>query len=173
MSINVERVWWKPVDKGEKIWIIIALMWAIFLFVMMPWWHYYGKQNPSSETYKVSPEKFQELTNRMIEQYKVGEDAGIPVVAPPPGSDVFLLARQFQWTPVLKFKKGETYRLHLSSMDVQHGFSLQPTNMNFMVLPGYDYVLTMTPTETGTFEVVCNEFCGIGHHAMVGKIIVE
>ena len=74
---------------------------------------------------------------------------------------------------VLKFKQGETYRLHLSSMDLLHGFSLFPLNLNFMVLPGYEYVLTVTPTEKGEVFAVCNEFCGIGHHQMVGKIIVE
>jgi cytochrome c oxidase subunit 2 len=31
----------------------------------------------------------------------------------------------------------------------------------------------VTPTTTGEFYVVCNEFCGIGHHQMVGKILVE
>lgn len=169
----MDRVWWKPVDKGEKIWITIAVIWAIFLFVMMPWWHVKGKQNPSSESYRVTPAQFEELHKRFVETYKVGEEAGLPVVAPPPGSDVFLLARRYQWTPVLKLQKGETYRFHLSSADVQHGFSLQPINMNFMVLPGYDYVLTVTPTETGTFNIVCNEFCGAGHHMMVGKVIVE
>ena len=58
-------------------------------------------------------------------------------------------------------------------MDLQHGFSLYPQNMNFQVLPGYDYVLTITPTTAGEFYVQCNEFCGIGHHMMVGKIIVS
>jgi cytochrome c oxidase subunit 2 len=33
-------------------------------------------------------------------------------------------------------------------------------------------VITMTPTETGEFGIVCNEFCGIGHHTMTGKIRV-
>jgi cytochrome c oxidase subunit 2 len=42
-----------------------------------------------------------------------------------------------------------------------------------MVLPGYEYVATITPTESGEFSVVCNEFCAIGHHLMLGKIIVE
>jgi cytochrome c oxidase subunit 2 len=79
----------------------------------------------------------------------------------------------WQWYPALKLKKGQTYRLHLSSMDLVHGFSLFPLNLNFMVLPGYDYVLTITPTTTGEVFVVCNEFCGIGHHQMVGKITVE
>jgi cytochrome c oxidase subunit II len=94
-------------------------------------------------------------------------------VAPEPGGDVYMLGRLWQWYPVVKLKKGETYRLHLSSLDLVHGFSLFPLNLNFMVLPGYEYVLTVTPTEKGEVYAVCNEFCGIGHHQMVGKIIVE
>ena len=61
----------------------------------------------------------------------------------------------------------------MSSVDFQHGFSLQPMNMNFQVIPGYDHVLTLTPTAPGIYPIVCNEFCGVGHHTMVGKIIVE
>jgi cytochrome c oxidase subunit 2 len=57
-------------------------------------------------------------------------------------------------------------------MDLQHGFSLQPLNMNFQILPGYDHVLTLTPTSAGEFSIVCNEFCGIGHHVMTGRILV-
>ena len=38
----------------------------------------------------------------------------------------------------------KTYRVHMSSMDLQHGFSLQPLNMNFQISPGYDHVLTIT-----------------------------
>jgi cytochrome c oxidase subunit 2 len=34
-------------------------------------------------------------------------------------------------------------------------------------------VLTITPTSTGIFPIICNEFCGIGHHMMTGRIIVE
>ena len=60
-----------------------------------------------------------------------------------------------------------------ATLDLQHGFSLQPLNMNFHVLPGYDHVITITPTSKGEFTIVCNEFCGIGHHAMTGKIFVE
>jgi cytochrome c oxidase subunit 2 len=53
-----------------------------------------------------------------------------------------------------------------------HGLSIQPVNMNFQIYPGYDYVLRFKPTETGEYKVVCNEFCGIGHHTMIGKIVV-
>ena len=73
----------------------------------------------------------------------------------------------------MEFEKDRTYRVHLSSMDILHGFSIQPVNMNFMVFPKYDYVLKLTPTTTGEFHIVCNEFCGLGHHMMVGKIYVK
>ena len=98
---------------------------------------------------------------------------GVPIVEIPPGGDGYLLARMWTFYPVIKLKKGQTYRLHISSLDLQHGFSLQPLNMNFQVLPGYDHVLTITPTSSGVFPIICNEFCGIGHHSMTGRIIVE
>ncbi|HTJ22859.1 MAG TPA: hypothetical protein VL383_10725, partial [Gemmatimonadaceae bacterium] len=50
--------------------------------------------------------------------------------------------------------------------------SLQPTNINIQIHPGYEHVITLTPTEAGEFGIVCNEFCGIGHHTMVGRVIV-
>ena len=93
-------------------------------------------------------------------------------MAPPPGSDVYLTAMSFQWTPILKLRKGAEYILHLSALDVNHGFNLYPVNVNFQVVPGYDYGLRVTPTEAGDFRIVCNEFCGIGHHTMVGRVIV-
>ena len=145
---------------------------------MMPYWHFKGKQNSTGEAYSVEPSAFLKRTETFIQASKVGElaiPAGItvPLVEPAPGSDAYLVARMWNWYPALKLRKGETYRLHMSSLDLQHGFSLQPLNMNFQVLPGYDHVLTLTPTSSGEFTIVCNEFCGIGHDKMIGKIIVE
>jgi cytochrome c oxidase subunit 2 len=40
-------------------------------------------------------------------------------------------------------------------------------------VPGYDYGLRVTPNASGDFRIICNEVCGIGHHAMVGRVIVE
>ena len=175
MSLQtLQGVWWKRVDASEKMWIGIALVWCLILFAMMPLWHLKGGQSPCSETSRPSPEQFLKKVEAFVEQGpKAGEEKGLPVIAPDPKTEVFMLGRLWQWYPALKLKKGETYRLHLSSMDLVHGFSLFPLNLNFMVLPGYEYVLTITPTTTGEVFVVCNEFCGIGHHQMVGKITVE
>ena len=78
----------------------------------------------------------------------------------------------WQWYPALRLEEGKSYTLHLSSADLNHGFSLQPFNLNFQVVPGYDYGLRVTPQAAGDFRVICNEYCGIGHHLMIGKIEV-
>jgi cytochrome c oxidase subunit 2 len=39
-------------------------------------------------------------------------------------------------------------------------------------VPGYDYGLRITPNKAGDYRVICNEYCGIGHHLMIGKILV-
>ncbi len=153
-------------------WVTIALVLCIVLFFWMIAWHVYGNQNPSNVTYRIRSEQFAQLTEAFTKKYMIGIDNGIPVVMPEPNADVFMLGEQWRWSPALVLKKGEWYNIHLSSKDVLHGWSLQPPNMNFMVFPGYDYVLRFKPTEAGDFRVLCNEFCGIGHHQMVGRIIV-
>jgi cytochrome c oxidase subunit 2 len=170
------RVWWKePVEKIELVWIGIALFWALILFFMMPYWHVFGKQNLSNEAYRISAERYMAKAQAMVDQYTVRQetDQNIPVAHPPAGSDVYLVARLWSWWPILELEQGKSYRLHLSSLDYQHGFSLQPENINAQVVPGYEMVITVTPNKAGNYSVVCNEYCGIGHHQMVGRIYVK
>lgn len=172
-----EQNWWKPMGRMEKTWLTVAFVWCVFLTLMMPLWYYFGKQNVPTETYRTSPTAFSEKVNAFVEKCKVGEDSvngvKLPVVAACDGNDVYLRASTWQWYPILQLEKGKEYRLHISSMDLQHGFSLQPVNINLQILPGYDYVATITPTSNGDFTIVCNEFCSLGHHTMVGKMIVK
>ena len=169
-----ERIWWKvPVGRQELVWIGIALIWCLIMFLMMPYWHVYGKQNLSNEAYQTTPAKFGEKVQTMINEHQVRAENGIPVVHPPAGSDVYMLGRLWQWWPILELEKDQSYRLHLSSMDWQHGFSLQPTNINLQIVPGYEMVIEITPDQAGEFGVICNEYCGIGHHTMVGRIYVQ
>lgn len=171
--VSPEGIWWKPAGKQEKLWVTIAFIWCLILFAMMPFWHFKGGQNPTGIRAKVTGEAFQKRVDRFVAEYKVGEEKGFPIVAPPAGSDIYMLGRMWSWYPILKLKKGVDYTLHLSSVDLNHGFSLFPINVNIQVVPGYDYGLRITPNSSGDFKVVCNEFCGIGHHLMVGKVIVE
>lgn len=184
MPLESPQDWWKPLGREEKIWCVLIVIFGALLFFMMPAGHLIGKQNVSQETYKTTPAEFRDVTNRFIAAYQRKDvtgkpvvDQGFPVVEPPEG-DVFLVARAWAFEPILVLKKGKTYRIHMSSLDFQHGFSLQPQNLNFQILPGYDFVVTMVPRESGEFHLICNEYCfyagpKAGHDTMVGKIIVE
>ena len=165
-------IWWLPAHKGERVWITIAFAWCLVLFAMMPLWHLKGGQNPSGIRHTVEPAAYMARVQEFTNQYKVGEDQGVPIVAPPPGADIYLIGMMWQWYPILKLERGVSYTLHLSSLDVNHGFNLYPLNINFQVVPGYDYGLRITPNQSGDYRVVCNEFCGIGHHTMLGRLIV-
>ena len=172
-----QGVWWKPAHKAEKTWVAIAFAWCMILFAMMPLWHLKGQQNPSGIRGTVDPGGFMARTQEFIAAYQVGTENGLPVVEPPPGAEVYMVGRMWAWEPVLRLRRGVTYTLHLSALDLNHGFSLihaagASQNFNIQVVPGYDYGLRVTPTEPGEYRVICNEFCGIGHHTMVGKIVV-
>jgi cytochrome c oxidase subunit 2 len=171
-----ERVWWKaPLDRSEAVWIIIAFAWCLVMFFMMPYWHVFGKQNLANEAYRTTPEAYTVKAQAVVDKYTVRKETEqeIPVVHPPAGSDVYLIARLWQWWPILELEKDKSYRIHLMSMDWLHGFSLQPENINIQVHPGYDHVLTVTPTRAGTYSIICNEYCGINHHTMVSKLYVK
>ncbi|MCC7412295.1 MAG: cytochrome c oxidase subunit II [Gammaproteobacteria bacterium] len=168
-----QRIWWnESIPKTEVLWIIIAFCWGLVMFFMMIWWHGAGEQNLSNEAYRNTPEAYSKKADEMIAAYTVRDENGFPVVRPPAGSDVYLIARLWQWWPILELEKDQSYRLHVMSMDWQHGFSLQPVNINIQVHPGYDMVMTVKPDQAGEYGIICNEFCGIGHHTMLGKLYV-
>ena len=168
-----ERLWWnQSVHRVELIWIAVAFVWGLVMFFMMIYWHATGEQNLATEAYRTTPNAFYAKVERNVADWQVRELNGVPVVKPPAGADVYLLGRMWLWYPVLELENGQSYRLHLSSLDLQHGFSLQPININVQVHPGYEHVLTVTPNRSGEYTIVCNEFCGLGHHMMLGKIFV-
>jgi cytochrome c oxidase subunit II len=68
---------------------------------------------------------------------------------------------------------GVPVTFRVTSPDVLHGFQIVGTNVNLTVAPGYVSEATTTFETPGEYLVVCNEYCGLGHHLMQGKIIVE
>jgi cytochrome c oxidase subunit 2 len=170
-----KKIWWnEPIHKSELLWITLVFVWGMVMTFMMPYWHVVGKQNLSNETYRTTPKAFQASAEAFVDKYTVRHEGprNFPVVAPPAGGDVYMIARLWDWWPIIELKKGETYRFHLSSLDLQHGFSLQPANINIQVVPNYEHVFELTPDAAGEYSVICNEYCGIGHHLMIGKIFV-
>ncbi len=166
--------WWTPFGRDEKLWFSLAVVWSVMMFVMMlVIWPAIGDQQMTYRSYRIEESDFAQRTQAFIEEHQTGEViGGIPVVEPEPGSDVYLMSTRFQFRPIVRLQVNETYRFLLSSNDVQHGFSLQPDGFNLQIIPGYLTEVELTPEEPGEYQVVCNEFCGLGHHIMLGQIIV-
>ncbi|MFM8322808.1 MAG: cytochrome c oxidase subunit II [Chloroflexota bacterium] len=87
--------------------------------------------------------------------------------------EVYLLAQVWRFAPAeITVPKGSTVTFYVTSMDVQHGFKLQGTNINLQIVPGQVSKLTHTFDTPGEFTFLCHEYCGAGHAAMAGKVIV-
>lgn len=68
---------------------------------------------------------------------------------------------------------GKPVKVLLRSLDVLHNFYVPEFRAKMDMIPGMVTYLWLTPTRTGTFEILCNEVCGVGHSAMRGKVVVE
>ena len=84
------------------------------------------------------------------------------------------VARMYIFQPaVMRVPAGVPVTFRLTSPDVIHGFQIVGTNANAMVIPGYVSQLTVTFDRPGEYLVLCNEYCGLSHHLMQAKLIVE
>ena len=61
----------------------------------------------------------------------------------------------------------------LRSKDVLHNFTVAQFRVKMDLVPGMQTYMWFTPSETGRFEVLCEELCGIAHFAMRGAVVVE
>ncbi|WP_134687161.1 cytochrome c oxidase subunit II [Brevibacillus migulae] len=88
--------------------------------------------------------------------------------------DAYMTAFAFSYAPsVIEVPVGSKINFHVTSKDVVHGFEIPKTNINFMVVPGHVNSASMTFDKPGEYLILCNEYCGAGHHVMATKIIVK
>src|SRR5690625_667345 len=73
---------------------------------------------------------------------------------------------------VVQIPKGAKVHVVSTTEDVVHGFEIAGTNVNMMLEPGYISTLTNTFKNAGTYTLLCNEYCGVGHHLMAATIEV-
>jgi cytochrome c oxidase subunit 2 len=68
---------------------------------------------------------------------------------------------------------GKPTQLLLRSVDVVHDFWVPEFRAKMDLMPGLVTRYWFTPTRTGTFEILCAGFCGIGHPQMRASVVVE
>ena len=96
------------------------------------------------------------------------------VTTTPQGATVVMIAMMFAYQPAeIRVPAGKPVTFRLTSSDVTHGFSIVGTNGNTMVVPGYISQFTTVFRTPGEYLIVCNEYCGLSHHVMSAKLIVE
>jgi cytochrome c oxidase subunit II len=68
---------------------------------------------------------------------------------------------------------GKPVKVLLRSIDVVHDFYVPEFRAKMDLMPGLVTYFWFTPTRTGTFEILCAAFCGVGHPQMRGSVVVE
>jgi cytochrome c oxidase subunit 2 len=103
-----------------------------------------------------------------------------------PAMEVNVYGQQFSWS--FKYPAGpggkpvvsdELYlpvnrpvRFRIHSVDVIHAFWIPAFRIQEDAVPGVTTNLRATPDRLGTYEVVCNELCGLGHALMRSRVHV-
>ena len=72
----------------------------------------------------------------------------------------------------LVLQVGRTYELDLTAKDVIHSFWVREWRVKQDAVPGIHTHVVVTPTKTGTYDIICTELCGLGHAAMRSQAVV-
>jgi cytochrome c oxidase subunit 2 len=73
----------------------------------------------------------------------------------------------------LRLPMNKPVKMVLRSIDVLHDFYVPQFRAKMDLVPGMVTHFWVTPTRTGTFDVLCFELCGVGHYDMRGTVVVE
>lgn len=152
--------------KYEKIWLIFGISSLLFFLSIVGVSAFYlGNQPPSCLT-TIDPEK--------VDETAPFDKPGLKKVE---GKDwdyeLVYVAQAFSYNPVeVEIPVGAKVKVIATTKDVIHGFSVAGTNINMMLEPGYVSEYVTTFDKVGEFLIVCNEYCGTGHHFMMSKIKV-
>jgi cytochrome c oxidase subunit 2 len=86
----------------------------------------------------------------------------------PNGQDDVLVSH-----PELHLPIDRPVKVLLRSKDVLHDFAVPQFRVKMDLVPGMITFLWFTPTKLGRYEIMCEELCGMAHHAMRGAVVVD
>ncbi|MBL6707893.1 MAG: cytochrome C oxidase subunit II [Pseudomonadales bacterium] len=86
--------------------------------------------------------------------------------------------RQWFWNiSQTEFEKGDVVVFSVTASDVTHGLGIYGPNLRMLnqtqAMPGYSNALEVTFGEPGEYKLMCMEYCGLAHHAMVTAVTVS
>jgi cytochrome c oxidase subunit 2 len=87
--------------------------------------------------------------------------------------EAHVVAKTWAFNPSpIQVPKGSIVDFYVTSKDIVHGFAIEGTNVNLMAIPGAVTYAQARFDAPGKHQILCHEFCGQGHHDMLGKIEV-
>ena len=74
---------------------------------------------------------------------------------------------------VLNLKIDRPVKILLRSVDVLHNWYVPQFRSKMDAVPGIVTFYWFEPNKVGEYEVLCAEYCGVGHYAMRGGVEVQ
>ena len=120
------------------------------------------------------PSSVETIESNQIHQSGEFVESNLGTAMQPDGSAVVrMVLQQFSFSPsIIKVPVNTPVVFRAVSADVVHGFLVEGTNLNAMVVPGYVTTVQTEFKRPGEYWVPCHEFCGMGHQDMWAKLIV-
>lgn len=85
-----------------------------------------------------------------------------------------IVAQRFEYTPSeIAVKKGEAVVLEFTALDFEHGFKVPNLDIRADLQPGQVTRVRIQPMVSGSYDFLCDNFCGYGHEDMSGHIVVS
>lgn len=161
--------------KYEKIWLTFGIGSLALFLTIIGFAAFWKGTHPQSHFEKIDPQNVE-----AHEAFK-SENLGLREVAD--GKYIVnIVASAFNYNlgtdadgkavDTIRVPKGSTVLYQITTTDVVHGFNVAGTNVNMMVEPGHISRYEAVMKNAGEFTIVCNEYCGIGHHLMYGTVEV-
>ena len=72
----------------------------------------------------------------------------------------------------LTLQSNLTVKLVIKSVDVDHSLFIPALGVHLDAIPGHDNTGWFKPNLPGTYDIVCTQFCGVSHYAMVATLTV-
>jgi cytochrome c oxidase subunit 2 len=115
--------------------------------------------------------------------FAIGYPLFVRLQTPPKDAmDVYVMGKKWMWkfayaggpngAEKLYVPAGRPVRLLITSRDVIHSFYLPAFRLKQDAVPGRYTQTWFTADTPGRYEIFCAEYCGIGHSAMLGELVV-
>lgn len=154
------------IDRVERRWASISIAIVVLLALLAAFAGIHRATMPQSVVETINP--------RIVHMQGEFVETNLGSALEADGSvTVRAVGQQYSFTPACMVVPANTQiTFRATSPDVVHGFLIEGTNINSMLVPGYVSVLPAKFDKPGDHLMPCQEFCGVGHEGMWAKVRV-